>query len=867
MTDTANGPTGGAVGAPVGGVAAAVAGLTTAEADRRLAEVGPNALPPARRASLLARTGRELREPMAVLLLGAAAVSGIWLGEVVDAVAIAVIVLLNAVISLVQQGRAERALEALQALEAPSAVVVRDGVRRVVPAVELVPGDWVVVQAGDRVPADVELRRTDGVEVDESVLTGESLPVAKRTGGTTDPNSPLGDRDGMLLAGTLLTRGLAEGEVSGTGPRSALGVIAAGLHAVRQEPSPLQVQLTDLSRRLGLAALLVAIGTAAVISLTGAAEGAEEVFLVAVALAVAAVPEGLAAVTTVALALGVARMAGHGAIVRRLPAVETLGSTDVLVIDKTGTVTENRMSMAALVDAAGVVTAPSDAPGWLRESADPVLVLCNDASTDPPVGDPTERALLAGWTPGAVERYRLAHPRLGVEPFTSERRRMSVVANVDARPVLLVKGAPEVVLRRCTEAIGEGGTGRLTDAQRRDLLDVADSRAARGERVLALARRQLTAVPDDVEAAEQDLCVVGLVVLRDPPRASAADSVAAVQSCGMRLIMATGDHPATARSIAAEVGMDGRGDLLTGADVRAHGLPADPAETSVYARLDPHQKLALVSQLRDQGHVVAMTGDGVNDAPALRLADIGVALGATGSDVAREAADLVITDDDLATIVTAVREGRGIYDNIRKVVDYLVTSNLAEITTVVTVLIVLPSFGVPLLPLQLLWINLLTDGLPALALGVDPHDPAIMRRPPRPAGARFLDWAHVRGMASHAVVLSASAVASVLLARLVLDLSVAESRTVLFTNVVLAQILYAFVVHRGARGSVAPTVNRWLWLAAGSAVALQVLIVLLPAAQPVFDTVAPSAAGWLLALGSGVVAPALLATSRRIGDR
>ena len=819
----------------------AAIGLGAGEARRRLVEHGRNELPRATEAALLARIAEQLREPMAVLLVVAALISGAILGEVVDAVAIVLIVLVNAVIALVQEGRAKQALAALEQLEAPHATVVRDGRQQVIDAALLVPGDLVLVQAGDRVPADLELVAGDALEVDEAILTGESLPSAKRPGGITTADVPIGDRDGHLHSGTFVTRGAGRGVVIATGTDAALGAIAQQLSQIEREPTPLQRQLAGLTRRLGGAALAVATGTFLLIMLRSGGRAPDEAFLTAVALAVAAVPEGLAAVTSVALALGVRRMARRGAIVRRLPAVETLGAVDVLVVDKTGTITENRMRVAGVVAPDGTAFVV-DADDAALDALLDIAVLCNDATLDPPGGDPTERALLELTSADDAERRREAHPRLAADPFTSERRRMSTVHSLEDGTWLLCKGAPEQVLPRC---LGVG-------ADR--LLALADEHADRGERVLALARRRLDVVPEDVEAAERDLTAIALVALRDPPRDHAAGSVALTRAAGVTLLMATGDHPATARAIAGEVGIDTT-RAMAGPDLDRDGVPDEPTDVGVYARVAPDQKLALVTRLQDRGHTVAMTGDGVNDAPALQRADIGVALGATGSDVARAAADLVITDDDLATIVAAIREGRGIYDNLRKVVDYLVASNLAEVTVVVATLLFLPAFGVPLFPLQLLWINLLTDGLPALALGVDPVGDDLMRRPPREASARLLDVPHLRQLGLRAAVLAGGALGALAIARAA-GLDTPEARTVLFTSLVVAQVFYAFVVSRhpfsGER-------NRWLFVSAAAALALHALILFVPPAQVVFDTVAPSGTA-LGAIAVGGLLPPLVLT-------
>ncbi|MFT5223664.1 MAG: Ca2+-transporting ATPase, partial [Glaciecola sp.] len=653
-------------------------GLSLLQAAERLESEGRNVLPKPQRPSLLSRSATELREPMALLLIGAATISGVFLGETLDAIAIVIIVLVNAVMALVQQGRAERALEALEDLDAPTANVIRSGKRRVIDAADLVRGDLLLLGAGDRVPADADVSQADGLEVDEAILTGESLSVTKSRDGPRGTHVALGDRTGCLHRGTLVVRGSGAGVVTGTGANTTIGSIATHLHATRREPTPLQVQLSDLTGKLGVAAVALALGVFLLTLATGGPSSLDEAFLTAVALAVAAVPEGLATVTTVALALGVGRMAQRGAIIRRLPAVETLGATDVLVIDKTGTVTENRMRMARVITADTVRHDPDALPEWVHDAIEPVLVLCNDATLDPATGDPTEQALLGLSSPERVDALRERSPRLGQEAFTSARRRMATVHALDDELVVLIKGAPETLLGLCTHSMSRQGTEPLTDDDRHLLLTCVDDEARAGQRLVALAIRSLATLPDDVETVEQDLTLLAIVTLRDPPRQSAPASVQAVRDAGITLLMATGDHPATAGSIAQEVGI-ATGGQLTGIELHERGLPEDPTDITVYARVEPAQKLDLVTRLQSLGHTVAMTGDGVNDAPALRQADIGVALGATGSDVAREAADMVITDDDLATIIAAVGEGRGIHANLLKVVDYLVSSNLSEI--------------------------------------------------------------------------------------------------------------------------------------------------------------------------------------------
>jgi calcium-translocating P-type ATPase len=869
-------------------VAAPAEGLRPADAAELLGRYGPNELPTPRRDPWVRRLARQLMEPMALLLLAAAAVSALALGERVDGAAIVAIVVLNAAIGLVEEGRAARALDALRRMETPTATVLRDGTARRVPAREVVPGDVVLLAAGDRVPADLRLVEAAGLEVDESLLTGESLPVPKRPvlpvtvghpAGSGVADDPAGS-DGMALTGTLVTRGTARGLVTATGVATRLGRIAASLHQ-RAPVTPLQRELARLTGRLGLIAVVIAAAVfALMLARTGlAGTGLERSFLAAVALAVAAVPEGLATVVAVALALGVRRMASEGAIVRRLPAVETLGSTTVIATDKTGTLTRNRMRVELVAFPGDGPVAPAELTGAARRRVAEVAIGCNDATLDPPAGDPVDLALLEAFEePGAAAPQRLA-----VVPFDAERRRMTTLHRTPEGVALLVKGAPETVLERCATAIGPDGRARALDADRRaELLARAGELGGGGMRLLALARRTLPSrppVPRDLERFEEELALVAMVGLGDPVRAEAAPAVAEARRAGIQVVMVTGDHPGTASAIAAEVGLthdpgqDGARRVLTGRELRQAGFPPDPATTAVYARVDPEQKLALVEALRASGHVVAVTGDGVNDAPALRRADIGVAMGRGGSDVAREAADMVITDDNLATIVTAVREGRGIYDSIRKVVDYLVAGNLSEIMVVVASLLAFPALGIPLLPLQLLWINLLTDGLPAIALGVDPVDPALMARRPRSPGSRLLSARRLRILAGRAVLIAAAAVGAAAITRYLVGAPWEQARTVMFSVLVGAHLLYAFVARRpdpvaaptaGPTPWHRPAINRWLIAAVGAGMALQAVLLLWPPGRVVFDTVRLDPRAWSLAGLLAVAPAALMLLARRL---
>ncbi len=822
-------------------------GLSPAEAAARLARDGPNELPPPRRERWPARLLRHLGEPMSLLLIGAAAVDGIGLGERLDAAAILAIVALNAAIALAQEGKAARDLDALRTMETPMARVVRGSVARAVPSRELVAGDIVLLAAGDRVPADLRLLETSSLEVDESVLTGESLPVAKDARAVPDERASLADRTWMTYTGTLVSRGAARGLVVATGTGTELGKVAARLRG-GETSTPLADDLARLTARLGAVAVVIA-GGVFILTFTRmglSADALQRAFLPAVALAVAAVPEGLATVVTVGLALGVRRMAEHGAIVRRLLAVETLGQATVILTDKTGTLTENRMRVEAVVLPGRGAVSPAELDPDERRRVAEVALLCNDATLEPQSGDPLEVALLEAFREDAPAVERDSGPRLATAPFDAERKLMSTVYATARGAVLLVKGAPESVAGRST----------LSGSQRDALLAGVEALAGRGMRTLALARRGLALPPEQLDEEERDLDLVAVVALRDPVRPEATRAVADSRSAGVLPIMVTGDHAATAAAVAAEVGLaDGPPRVVTGAQLRKSGIPSDPDGVDVYARIDPDEKLALVEAFREAGHVVAVTGDGVNDAPALRRAHIGVAMGRAGSDVAREAADMVVTDDNLATIVRAIREGRGIYDNIRKVVDYLVAGNLSEIAVVVACLILFPDLAVPLLPLQLLWVNLLTDGLPAVALGLDPASPDLARGAPRRRGAQLLTAGRIGFLLSRGLLIASAAVASLVVARFVWQEPWPHARGVMFTVLVVAHLLYAFVVRnptaRGALASLAS--NPWLLAAVGAGIALQLVAVAWPPARAVFGTAPLSLREWALVVSGGVM--------------
>lgn len=730
-------------------------GLSGDEARRRLAEHGSNRLREFGRKSPLALFLGQFTDFMIIVLIVAAIVSGI-IGDLTDTLAIIIIVILNAVIGFIQEYRAEQAMAALKRMAALQAEVLREGAPSFVPAADIVPGDLVFLDAGRIVPADLRLLETVRLKVDEAPLTGESMPVEKMTAAVAEPSLPPGDRKNMAFSGTRVGYGRGCGVVVATGMATEVGKIASMLQEEEGVKTPLQRRLAAFGRWLSAAILLIC----ALLFAAGLVRGEPPLlmFMTAVALAVAAIPEALPAVITVSLALGARKLALQNALIRKLPAVEALGSVTYICSDKTGTLTRNRMTVEELY-AGGRLRKEGELRGDLggggaEELLYAAMVLCNDAHPDAAgglSGDPTETALLdaaaaRGYDSNAMRRSR---PRLSELPFDAERRRMTTFHEWQGEILSFTKGAPEAVLERSSAVLDAKGMAELD----RDIVDGVNARMARdGLRVLAVAMRRWETLPSDLttDEAEEGLILLGLVGLGDPPREEAYDAVRLCRSAGITPVMITGDHPLTARNIARRLGIvdDDESTVLTGRELAELSLPEFEKrveDVRVYARVAPEQKLKIVKALQDRGELVAMTGDGVNDAPALKRADIGVAMGITGTDVAREASSLVLLDDNFATIVNAVLEGRRIYDNIRKFVRYLLTTNSGEIIT----LTLAPFLGLPLplLPVQILWINLMTDALPALALSLEPAERDVMARPPRPP--RESIFAH--GLGVHAV--------------------------------------------------------------------------------------------------------------------
>ena len=729
-------------------------GLTSEEAARRLAAEGPNEIREQRRRSIVRMIASQFQDFMILVLVAAAIISGA-IGEAADAAIILAIVVVNGAIGFVQDYRAERVMAALRQLAALKAVVVRDGSRHTIAASEIVRGDVVLIEAGNGVPADLRLIEAPRLKINEAALTGEAVPAEKRTAALADTTLALADRSNIAFKGTAVTYGRGRGIAVATGMATELGKIAGLIEAVEPAQAPLQRRLAVFGRQLAIAILAICAVFFALGIWRG--EALLLMLLTALSLAVAAIPEALPAVITMMLAFGARAMARRNALVRRLPAVETLGSVTFICTDKTGTLTLNEMR-ATEVYVSGerhpvlALQSPNSAVTQLVAA----LALCNDAERGAEgdvIGDPTEIALwrVAAEAGRDPEALRAAAPRIVEFPFDSDRKRMTTVNREgDGTFVAYTKGAPETVLDRCSAEMSNEGD---LPAHRDRTLAVAEAMADEGLRVLAVAKRRWAALPEDKtpDEVESDLTLLGLVGLLDPPRPEAKAAVAVCKSAGITPIMITGDHPATARSIALKLDIAHSGDrVMTGRELHAlsDAALAECIETTpVFARVDPAQKIRIVSALQAREQFVAMTGDGVNDAPALAQADIGIAMGKTGTDVAREAASLVLLDDNFATIVAAIGEGRRIFDNIRKFISYVLTCNAAEILT----LFLAPFFGlpIPLLPVHILWINLITDGLPGLALAAEPPESGAMRRPPRPPGESIFArgmWQHILGI-------------------------------------------------------------------------------------------------------------------------
>ena len=846
-------------------------GLDGEEAARRLKTFGPNILTAKKGKSLLVRVLEQFQDVLIYILLAAAVIS-ILLGEVSDAIIILAVVIINAVVGVVQESKAEKALEALKKLSAPRAVVLRDGTPREVAAEEVVPGDIVQIDAGRVIPCDLRWFEAVNLKVEEASLTGESVPAEKRAEALVEAEAPLGDRITMGYSSTLATYGRGQGVAVGTGMDTELGRIATMLDAEEQEETPLQRKLDDFGKKLGIAILVlcgvmfaIAVGEELVLRGAIAKETLFELFLTSIALAVAAIPEGLVAIVTIVLAIGVQLMSKEKAIVRRLPSVETLGAVTMICSDKTGTLTRNQMA---------VVAWSADGSSGDAASVDPsrpgqrllleAVALCNDASLGMAgsasceaagaTGDPTEIALLEfADNKGVCKGTILAEaPRVGELPFDSERKMMSTVHARGGERLVMVKGAADRLLERCDRVTHDGAELPLDSARRAAILAEADAMAGRALRVLGAAHRRLG--PDERaegEGLEAGLVFLGIVGMIDPPRLEVKGSIEVCHRSGIGVAMITGDHKATALAIARELGIAStEGDALSGPEIDAlddAALAARARTVRVFARVSPAHKVRIVKAFRADGHVVSMTGDGVNDAPSLKAADIGVAMGITGTDVAKGASDMILADDNFKTIVRAIEEGRNIYANIRKAVFFLLSCNMGEILCVfVPILMGMP---IPLLPIHLLWVNLVTDTFPALALGMDPGDPDIIKEKPRSPKESLFAHGGIPFIILNGLVKGGLALAAFWMGLAWgggVESGLPLARTMAFCVLSLTQLFHAFNTRHITKSllTVGPFKNRWLIGAFFLCSFIQVIVVLVPGFAAFFKVIGLSAAQW-----------------------
>jgi Ca2+-transporting ATPase len=870
-------------------------GLSTAEAALRFEKYGPNQLQEAPRTTFLQMVLDQLKSFVVILLIAAAVISGL-LGEWIDAAAILLIVVLNAVMGVIQESRAEEALAALKKMASPEARILRDGKRITIPASQLVPGDIVSLEAGNFIPADLRLLEAVNLRVEEAALTGESLPVQKNAMTILNGEVPLGDMTNCAFMGTLVNYGRGTGVVTSTGMSTQLGEIATMLQLVENEETPLQKRLDELGKTLGYACLVVC----GLVFITGiiraeniwSTEHWVEQFMIAVSLAIAAVPEGLPAIVTISLALGMREMVKRHALIRKLASVETLGSTTVICTDKTGTLTQNEMTVTRLwvdgkffeITGSGYATEGKfllDGKEVELKKFPAVLTalwvgaLNNDAHLEIAekeekngvriIGDPTEASLLvaAAKAGGRIKLVNQLFPRTKEIPFDSDRKRMltfhdTAGANADdfspyfqpsnkERYTAVVKGAPDIVLSLCKsiQSMDDKGTQKMDDATKAAVLAANDMMTKDALRVLGLAYRTVDADPgnENLSAVEEDLVFVGLIGMIDPPRPEVKPALLEARKAGIRTVMITGDYPNTARAIGETIGLIQPGHaVMTGAQIGElsdEELRKAAEITDVYARVSPEHKMRIVDALRDNKHVVAMTGDGVNDAPAIKRADIGIAMGITGTDVAKQTADMVLTDDNYASIVSAVEQGRVIYSNIRKFVYFLISCNMSEI-----LIIFIPTmlgFGSPLSAIQLLWLNLISDGAPALALGTEKGDPDIMDQKPRPTAEPIINKKMAIGVGIQTVADTITTLAAYFIGLNMGPLApnnIDMAHTMAFVTLSLSELIRAFAA-RSERYSVFKLgffTNKWMNIAVLSSFLLVMMVVYVPFFNPIFNT-------------------------------
>ena len=841
-------------------------GLTNADASKRLVDTGPNEIQAAKRISAFEILLEQFKNILILILLGATAIS-IFLGHGVKSLVIAVIVLFAVLLGFVQEYRAERAIEALRQMAAPTASVFRDGTEIKIPARDLVPGDVILLHTGDRIPGDARLLEAINLQVEEAALTGKSVPVEKHILPLSDDDLPVGDRNNMVYAGTAATYGRGKALVMATGMQTEFGKIAQLLQTVESGRTPLQQNLDKVGTALARAAFVVV----AIIVALGLMRGQPfiDMLISGIALAVAVVPEALPAVVTISLAIGVQKMVKRNALIRRLPAVETLGSTSVICSDKTGTLTKDEMTVRKTYTAGEMFSVSGS--GY-----EPIGAFSRNGSSDQPTpeltalltasalasdvqlvqegdawnikGDPTEGSLVVAAAKAGLHKPELdaKFPRIHEIPFTSESKRMTTLHRTNGKLKAFAKGAPEVILKDCDWLMTANGIVLLDGAGKEDLLAVARDMASDALRVLAIASKPNATLED----AQTGMTFLGLVGMIDPPRPEAKNAIAICEQAGIRPVMITGDHPVTAQAVARELGLLKTGRVVTGAELEEMNdeqLQAEVETIDVYARVSPAHKLRVVTALQANGHIVAMTGDGVNDAPALKKADIGIAMGITGTDVTKEAADMTLTDDNFASIVAAVEEGRGVFGNIKKYLMYLISSNIGEIGLMAgSALLGLP---LPLTAVQILYVNLATDGLPALALSVDPAETDLMRRRPRNPRTGIFTRPVVSLMVAGGVW-STMINLGLFIWAMNSGRSQTEAMTMTFVSLVLIQFCKAYNF-RSDRASVLhkPFANKWLNLAVFWEIAVLLLIVYLPVLHEPFNTYSLPLVDWIIVLG------------------
>ena len=848
-------------------------GLSQLEARKRLAKYGPNELKQEKGISPIKIFFEQFNSPLVWILIGALIIS-IIMKEEIDAIVIAIIIILNAVLGFVQEYRAEKSIEALQKMSSLQAKVIRNGKEIKIDSKNLVPGDIIIIETGDKIPADARLVEVHSLKTQEGPLTGESLPITKHLD-VLKKETPLADQKNMLFAGTVISEGRGKAIVTHTGMKTEIGKIATMIQEAHEKYTPLQKKLRQLGIYLTIAVIVVAV----VVFLAGlfSGETVTVMLLTAIALAVAAIPEGLPAVITVSLALGVKKMIKRNVLVRKLPSVETLGSVNVICTDKTGTLTHNQMTVVKIwannkhydVTGSGYSKHGTFVLDNKLTSAEPLQTLlkagalCNDAKLGEEskkkkgerelIGDPTEAALAvsaekAGFTSEALNRQ---YARVDEMPFTSDRKMMTTIhkdRNQGKNKALVknkglisfTKGAPAIVIEKCNRILINGKVHRLTKEQKKELIKINESYAEQALRVLGCAYNDMFTGNNN---AEKNMVFVGLQAMIDPPREEVKGSIKRCVEAGIRVIMITGDQVTTAKAIADQLGI--KGQAMTGQELdKIKDIKKILKKTSIFARVRPEHKMLIVETLQKQGNVVAMTGDGVNDAPALKKADIGVAMGISGTDVAKEAGDMILTDDNFSSIVNAVEEGRGIFDNIRKFVNYLLSSNLGEI--VVILLASLFGMPLPLTAIQILWINLITDGLPATALSVDPHAKGIMKRKPRPAKESILSK-ELRG--DILLIGTLMGIFTLILFWLYLDSGIMKAQTIAFNGLVILEIARLQMIRGKYKLGIFS--NKWLLVAIVASLILQAIVVYTPVSS-FFGVVALEWVDWLVIIGAAV---------------